>query len=566
MGPGTQDVDRAVADTPGERLAGVTSPHSASARLDQAKPPARAATAAALRSRLMAWARALDADEPLIIFSLLSLCVLIKVLWLTPVDIYWDAGAKWHFARQWSYANDFSHAHWSHHMARFGVNVPAYFAQLLFGTAPRIYYVVPIASFAVQVLFVYLLARRLGGRAAGLLGALFMIFTPGMNRGATQLLPDGIVATAAVIGAYAVVRFHEASAKPRRRWLIGVGLACVLAYAIKESSVLLFPGFMLAVWLSRRSFKEAFIFGGVLATYGLLETAGFRLFTPYAHRLAIVQEEHGYYPPMQFWELFQRFSKLDPPSQLLFWMWVASSIYLLGSSDRRRRLLVPLSLVFVLVLTFMVRRINPIIPWLSFKPRYMSPAGGLFVVSVSLLLSDALRRLWARWRRPSMADFFRDLSNESGYWTLALCVTLGAGVYLRERRSLDHHPLTQLRRDASILNDAFRRNLPIIEEASNPRGLNTVYAVYLRPKYLAKSDVAHDGRLPNIQEGVRFSNYGKKYGHILRDKRAYKRGDLKRLIRAGCFVEVTARHQVALSTRHKLPDTCKAPRGAPLPP
>ena len=43
-------------------------------------------------------------QDMLSIASLCALCVLVKVLWLTDVDIYWDAGTKWHFARQWSYA------------------------------------------------------------------------------------------------------------------------------------------------------------------------------------------------------------------------------------------------------------------------------------------------------------------------------------------------------------------------------------------------------------------------------------------------------------------------------
>src|SRR5690349_15385082 len=105
-------------------------------------------TAPAKPSVLARALEALDgsgAQEALTIVSLLALCVLIKVLWLTDVDIYWDAGTKWHFARQWAYANDFSHATWSHHMARFGVNIPAFLVQKLLGTGARVYYVWPVA-------------------------------------------------------------------------------------------------------------------------------------------------------------------------------------------------------------------------------------------------------------------------------------------------------------------------------------------------------------------------------------------------------------------------------------
>jgi len=504
-------------------------------------------------------------DDGLLASSLLGLCVLVRVLHLTPVDMFWDAGAKWHFVRQWSYSNDFSHAHWSHHMARMGVNVPAYFAQRLFGTNPGVYYVTPIALFALGSLFAYLTARRLGGLGAGVLAGLLMAVFPGMDRTASQLLPDGIVGTAALIGAYAFVRFCETEGKTRQRWLLGVALACIWAYAIKESSVLLFPGVVLGVFLSRRSYKEALLLVGVLALYGLLETAGFRLFTPYAHRLAVVEEEHGLYPPVTFWGLFGRFAKLEPPMQMLFWSWLASVLYDAGSSDRRRRLFLLLPLGYVFFLTFMVRRINPIIQWESFKPRYMQPAEPMFVVSVAVFIADCTRRFWAVVAGPRLELWRLKLASEPAWATFSLCCLLGAGFYWDARADLAHHPLRVLRHEAAILDDAFRRNLPLVESGANPRGLNTVYAIYMRPEYLAQSNLGQGGILPDIWEAVRPLDRHKRVWFVLRDDSAYRTGDIQKLVDEGCVVVVTADRQIQLSSQEKLPARCKAPRGEPIP-
>src|SRR5215207_5828077 len=129
------------------------------------------------RPALLGWLERIDRTEVSIVAALAVLCVLVKLLWLTHLDIYWDAGAKWHFVRQWSYDNEFGgSAEWSHHMARFGVNVPTYFVQLLFGTDPGVYHVVPIGAFTLQVVFSYVLARHVAGRATGVLAALIMIF------------------------------------------------------------------------------------------------------------------------------------------------------------------------------------------------------------------------------------------------------------------------------------------------------------------------------------------------------------------------------------------------------
>jgi len=501
-------------------------------------------------------------EESLLIVSLVSLCVAVKLLWLTPVDVFWDAGAKWHFARQWFYANDFSHAHWSHHMARMGVNVPAFLAQALFGTAPSVYYVVPVASFTLQTLFVYLLGRRLGGRAAGVLGALVMILSPGMTRNASQLLPDGIAGTAAVIAGYAFLRFHEATGAKRWRWLVATALAACWAYAIKESSVLLFPGVVIAVLLSRRSWKEAFAVTGMLGGYGLLETACFRLFTPYAHRLAIVREEHGLYPPIAFWDLFDRFSKLDPSSKVLFWTWLVGVLYHLRSPDKRRRLVMILPLGFVFFLTFLVRRIDPIIPWQSFKPRYMAPAMSLMAVGASVFVTDVVQRGWALLTRGKLSRLTAYFATAPGHWTFILCLFIGAKVHWGQRDQLRRHPLIALRRDSKILNDAFKRNLPIVEHLikGNPRALNTIYAIYLRPENLAKSNLATGGRLPDINEGVHVVKPARKrLGYVLSDATVYRPGELEKLMAAGCAVTVTARTQVKLNTHQRLPAHCTAP-------
>jgi 4-amino-4-deoxy-L-arabinose transferase-like glycosyltransferase len=115
-------------------------------------------------------------------------------------------------------------------MARYGINVPVYFSQLLFGRSPYVYYVTPFAAVVVQVLFVYFIGRRLGGRGAGAFGAILRITFTGMDQGSTQLLPDGFGATGMIVVTYLLIRYHDAGERDRLRWLTGVGLALVWAY------------------------------------------------------------------------------------------------------------------------------------------------------------------------------------------------------------------------------------------------------------------------------------------------------------------------------------------------
>jgi hypothetical protein len=521
------------------------------------------------------WLSPRAVEELVIYVSLAALCVLYRVLALRPIEIWGDAGQMWHFSRQLGYENDFSHAKWTHQMARLGVNIPAYLIQRIVGTSSTAYFVAPVAAMTTQVLLVYTVARRLSGRAAGLIGALFLIYFAGSDRGASQLLPDVFEAVAAMVVAYFLIRFYEEEGRKRLYFLIAVGLGFVWEYMIKESSVMMFPGIVAAVFARKRRFKEVFILGAIAAGYVALETAGFSLVTQYAHRMAIVQSAHGTYPPITFWQLFDRFSELEPAWQMLFWMWVPTVFWHLGNPDKRFLPIVLMPVGFMFFLTFLVKGINPIQQWTAFKSRYVVIAGPLFVLGVSLLISQAGQRIWQLYSRPRWQAFPAQLAERGAWWIAALCLLLASFTYRMQKGTPPSRTLADTRHKAAILNDAFRRNLPIIEEevpfndgVRYARALSTAYAVYFNDKYLSQSTLAKPGWLPNITEGVRISKGKKPFGYILRDEKAYENDELKELIESGCalvLVAKTRKNTIEVSPSAKLPKHCKAPRGTELP-
>jgi 4-amino-4-deoxy-L-arabinose transferase-like glycosyltransferase len=172
-------------------------------------------------------------EELLILVPILALCCVIRWYRITPVDFYEDTVNKWHFIRQWFYDNDFSHATWTHHMARFGVNVPVYMVQLFFGRSPYAYYVAPFLVYVGQVLVLYYLGRRLGGRPVGVMAALIRATFTGMDQGSNQLFPDGFGGLAALIACYFLVRYEESSDQNLMRLVVATGLAMVWEYLIK---------------------------------------------------------------------------------------------------------------------------------------------------------------------------------------------------------------------------------------------------------------------------------------------------------------------------------------------
>jgi Dolichyl-phosphate-mannose-protein mannosyltransferase len=527
-----------------------------------------------LSARVRNFVGGLDADELFSIVALLALCVLVRLLRLQPIEYYDDEVSRWHFVRQWFHANDFHHAHWTHHMARFGVNVPLFFFLALLGRKASVYYVWPVVAFALQVLFVYLTTKRLGGRAAGVLAAILLSLFSGMDRGASQLLPDGMGGTGTILVCYLLVRYQEATFEQRLRWLVGAALAFFWAYEIKESNLLFLPGTALGVWLCRGRFRDGVLFGAVLFGAIALETAGFRIFTDYSSRFAIVEESHGIATVKSFWNLFDRFTKLEQAWQMLLCSWGLSALWLLGTRDRRSLLLVIMPAAFVLLLTFMVRSTNPIVLWTRFFSRYFEPTAPLLIVAVALFLAEVGRRIWSTHAPAKFSDRLAQLPGQPALLTAFVCLLVGLAEYGTADSTLPNPSLIDARRISRITNDAYRRNLPIVQvhtprsepEERRVRSLKAVFGIYLDDRLIATSEGSKQDVLPEVLEAVRST---KRHAYLIHDSRPYQPGQVESLIEAGCAVVVTEEKDylnaapkvpsLVLQTPEKLPARCKAP-------
>jgi hypothetical protein len=526
---------------------------------------ASGAAVMALPSRTQtAWlSRALSrvsTDETVILIALGALCVVVRTLWLTPVEIWGDAGQKWHFARQLAYDNDFRHVDWSHHMARFGVNIPVFLLQRVLGTAAKFYYVVPVGAYTAQVLLLYLVGRRLAGRSAGVVAALVGIFFTGTIRSSSQLLPDGIAGSVLMGSCYCLLRFYEAEGAARLRWLLAVGVSFAWVYAIKESNLLLFPGLLSCVWLGRRSLKEASIFAAVLAAYGALETAGFWLFTKYWSRFAIAQEAPEY-RPIHFWQLFDRFVRLESSWQMLLLLWLPSALWLAAKRDKAFRPALILPASFLFFLTFMVRHVDPLVPWIGNKSRYLAVIAPFLVLGITLLFTELSRGVWNVYRHRSLERVVTWAKREAGLAVMVVCALLGFGTWLSEWGG--QRAQRELWHQARVLNDAYRRNLPIIDYTRGARGLKTAYEVHLNDAYLAQADLAPKGCLPDPDDVLRvITSERGRLNYLLANAGPYGAGELERLIANKCAVTVvTHDSSIRLKPNDVLPATCVAPGG-----
>jgi hypothetical protein len=510
------------------------------------------------RGNLAGWLRA-SAPDLLIVGVLVPLAVLVILLNLEGISSGGDAIRKWHFVRQWSYANDFAHAEWNHHMARFGVNGVAYVTQLLLGRGPGVYYVAPITAAVVQAVCVYGCGKRLGGRWAGFLGAMLLIYFKGTWRAASQLLPEIFSGTYAIVATYLYLRYTDATGRRRLGYLIAMGAAMVVDYLAKETSVFFMPGFVVAIWLAngrlRDRVRDIGVFMLVFAIGGVLETAFYRLFTDYAHRFAVIVANHipgkTAMEAKDFWDLFHRYSKLDVAWAVAIFSFLSTSIGVVGFSKTYRTTGV-FAVIFgyFVFLTFLVRRLNPMVVWQSFIIRYLDPTIPFIALVTGLFLALSVGAAWERHGGSWLARKLAPVGRFGSLIAVIVAILAGSWSYTSAKPTLERNALKVTQRMATVANDAYRRNLPIVSVSPDRRGVWVVYAVLLDDRLLARGR-----QLPDFEVARRVEP---SFDYLVRDPSSYTADKVRALMKRGCAIETRtmAGRPVTMRPLTNLPADC----------
>jgi 4-amino-4-deoxy-L-arabinose transferase-like glycosyltransferase len=527
----------------------------------------RTASKAKLGERFVAWLGA-NAADMVILCALGALTVLVRVLLLDPIDTGGDAIDKWHFVRQWFYRNSFHHGLWNHHMARVGVNAVVGVVQLLFGRGPGTYYVAPISAAVGESFLVYACGKRLESRLTGVIAALFLIFLGSQIRAGSQVMPEVFSGLYGILTAYVFLRYADAARERKTAWLVAMGIAAFISYLGKETSVFFFPGFAFAILLSSRRWRDVFVFGGVFAAGVALECLAYTLFTDYKSRVQIVLGSHTPKGPeapahQTFWHLFDRFTHLDEPWKLAFYMVLPCCIGILAfRRDIRATAIVAMQASYVFLLTFLVRQVRPaLMVWQSFWPRYFDPIAPFTAVIVALFAVMCFRRLMEQENEGKRrVAWLSPRPYVAAAWVVGVCAVAGLTTYLFVRPSFGENPLVNNAKIAAIANDTYRRNLPFIA-SKDVRALWAVYNVFIDDRLLARRGILplYDGdeRAVGVHDQLRLD------GHpvLVKNPREYDVALLRRLRSAHCYIDVSTEggksgFPVRLRPFAKLPPEC----------
>jgi hypothetical protein len=473
----------------------------------------------------------------------------VRLLRLEPIEIGGDALNKWHFARQWFYRFDLGTVPWDHHLSRFGVNVPVHLAQLTFGRHPLVYYGVAVSVFVCVALLVYLLGRVAHGKAAGVLATLWFVSFPSWERAGSQVSPDSFGALYVGVAMLLLLGYERARSR-QLVWLCASSFALFLAYLAKEPFAAFVGGGIVATYLISRNLKHAALYGAVPLGLLALETVFYRTVSDYSSRFALISTTHGKRPILidNIFGVFGRFTSLpafwDP---LLILALVGAVTLPFLNPERRGRLwpLIWLPLVFFAFYTFAIRRLSPLSLWSRFLARYLDVGVPLCAVLASVFLVASLVFLVKRFA-PGLV--VRTEPYRRFDWLVGVVVFIAFGVasYLRDPPS-SRHPLVMTRKTHALLNDAYRRGLPITAVRGDRRArrlaLKAAYKLYIDDDQLAVA-----GKLP--------------YWATIKtpDDRLLKSGEKGRRRRA-CEVEVWADgRELKLARSTLLPASCDEAR------
>lgn len=447
--------------------------------------------------------------------SVVALCLVVvffkRLLELEQVEIGGDALKVWEFARTLALGGDFPER-LNHHTLRFGLVLPSVLAQWLFGSEATSYFVGPLAASVLLHLWIYLICRKLSGPLGGALGVIALLGFEPMVRSSSQILPETFGPMYGAFATYAALLYTDAKTLGGRWAALGaVGLGLIFAYGSKMVYLFYAPGIALLVWfggakgpLLSSAWMDALEPGPdspgwlrwlhgvksskllvpacltlVVLFLILVETLILVFVADSRSHFQVMQSSHGgggaHGPRINgagdFFALYTKapFEWTQGLTAAAF-AWLGVTAF---ARDRRSKLVGLTLLVFFVLQTFIVRRLDPLTPWFEPHPRYLLGMVGPIFMMIGLFAGDALHRI------AHLAEPLRGKSLILSLLT-ALALFWAAGHELPERFDAEWGKRDAVSRTRELANDlsaAYRAGIPIV--ADTPEGKPAIAAASL---------------------------------------------------------------------------------------
>jgi hypothetical protein len=409
---------------------------------------------------------------------------------VTPMVLHTGIDARDYWNSALFFSRGLPYPELTHRTVRWTLILPVALGQILFGTGPNVGYFVPWTFQLLQTFLFFVIGRRMFSTEVGVLAALGSIFFPYSIRAGSQIMPESVSVTYVLAALWFFLSYLSTPNTDRRnqfRSLVLLALFVFIAYSAKITNLYIFPGFVLGLWIFRRSLAPALVFSAILAGLYGLETLGYAIFSEYPlGHLQIITQTHFSdaipYPYSGFFSLFLRYSSAhlqlywQIPIFLFFGLGI---IFCIRPSwfSKELRILLLLGFSFFFLITFGFRSLDPLRLIERFLNRYLLVGLGFVILTLAAVFVQGIHTLFPRFSLSTVLL--------PGLSTIALLALVGIPLILLtpqgqragrffawNPRDVSTHPL--------ILNNEYSRLLGLVQAgqlplvvASNAAGSNT---------------------------------------------------------------------------------------------
>lgn len=332
-----------------------------------------------------------------LLFSTFTL--LLRLLTLMEINTGGDNIDYWYYGK--ALLNNYPYGDLFHRSIRWGIILPVAFIQAIFGTGAWVIYLIPVFMTLILNGVVYKLAKYLFGYKNALISIVIVQFFPYTIRIGSQLFLAMFSITYILLSLYFLLRFFELGRGTKRSNLY-FALSIMFMFIAYETKItnLYFMVPWVILLIRRSDFKHLLLFGLVLIGLYAIEhffywRAGFSM-----GRLEIILDTHfgsgsmtlgeGVQFDGTFLGLFERYSFKNFPIywHAITWPGITCGIYLYKKGDKKEliSLLLIIIISFMLILTFAVKSISPVVPMEDFVVRYFSPLLPIFAMLIAQVL------------------------------------------------------------------------------------------------------------------------------------------------------------------------------------
>lgn len=413
-------------------------------------------------------------EENRILLVLMVFCLFYKFFTFRMFDIGGDAINYWFAAKHIFY--NLPYIELDHQTARFGLIIPVWFTQFVFGTHPAVSLILPNLFFIIHVILIYRIGVIVKSPIAGFIAAALFMLCPHIIRFGGQVVTEAFAGPLLTACFYFLLRYNDAD----RREMIYITLSALMlfwAYEVNETNIFFMPGFLLVILLFKRSLKDAFIFSAILFGLFIGETALYYLFTgDIMGRFHAITGHHlniEKLVPVDFPGLLARYTKSELWWRIPFFIYLIALYPLWKNGTVKIKAVAIPATIFFIIMLFAVKSINPLVPATPYKEVYLLvavPFMAIILAIGSIELSLFLKNRLGNGALYSLSPV-KSVSIAVFVFIISAFVILSsgkisekAGPYYNNPLKLSEHKIVGFFTFYRIFNNAYNKGTPIVSD------------------------------------------------------------------------------------------------------